>query len=236
LYKLKTGVQWEFLPVKSLISSAPIQWGAVYHHYRKWCKDGSWRKIWIQFLLRHKQLLAMSTVALDGTHSTAKRGGDGVGYQKRKKARTSNILVLTDSQGLAIAFGKPVAGNHHDLYKIKEQVKEMLSQLKEAGITTDGLFLNADTGFDCEKLVQLLEKEGIKLNAPKNKRRGKSNVPDRIFDEEMYEERFVVERNNAWFDSFRTLLARQDTTVESWWSWHFISAAFWMVKPKKKKV
>ena len=44
LYKLKTGVQWHLLPCKSLIRSNKVKYGAIYHHFNKWCKDGSWKK------------------------------------------------------------------------------------------------------------------------------------------------------------------------------------------------
>lgn len=35
LYKLKTGVQWNQLPVKELFEKHPLTWNAVYYHYRK---------------------------------------------------------------------------------------------------------------------------------------------------------------------------------------------------------
>lgn len=232
LYKLKTGTQWDMLPVKSLIYSGKISWQAVYHHYRKWCKDQSWRRVWLALMGRFKFLLDLSTAQLDGSHSPAKRGGEAVAYQGRKKSKTSNILLLTDRNGLVVACGKPVAGNHNDLYQIKDQLEEMLSQMKQAGIPIDGLFLNADGGFDAETFRKILDKEGIILNAPENKRNGSSIDSDRFLDEKMYKERFVVERTNAWVDSFRTLLVRQDTSLSSWWSWHFLAFTAWMIKHK----
>lgn len=39
-YKLKTGCQWVFLPVKALLSSKVLKYGAVFHHYNKWSKSG----------------------------------------------------------------------------------------------------------------------------------------------------------------------------------------------------
>ena len=68
LYKLKTGVQWHLLPVKSLIFSDKLSWEAVYYHYRnrvagRWCKDGSWRKVWLKLLSGYKFLLDLSTAS-----------------------------------------------------------------------------------------------------------------------------------------------------------------------------
>lgn len=236
LYKLKTGLQWKLLPVNSLIFSGSITWGAVYHHYRKWCKDGSWRKVWQQLMRTHKYLLDLSTAQFDGSHSPAKRGGEAVAYQGRKKCKTTNILLLTDRNGIVVACGIPTAGNHNDLYQIELQLEEILTQLREMDIPTEGLFLNADAGFDAKIFRQALEKEEISLNAPLNPRNASRIDTDILLDEDMYKERFAVERTNAWNDSFRTLLVRQDTTLSSWWAWHFIAFTYWFLRHRIEKL
>ncbi|MEM7584597.1 MAG: hypothetical protein AAF560_14500 [Acidobacteriota bacterium] len=108
----------------------------------------------------------------------------------------------------------------------------MLAQLKQMDIPVEGLFLNADSGFDAKSLRQVLDKHNIMLNAPPNRRNGSRIDTDILLDDLMYKERFVVERTNAWNDSFRSLLIRQDTTLASWWSWHFIAFTCWMIKHK----
>jgi transposase len=45
LYKLKTGVQWYQLPVKSLFDDDLLMWQSVY--YRKWCRTDVLKKSWI---------------------------------------------------------------------------------------------------------------------------------------------------------------------------------------------
>jgi len=42
------------------------------------------------------------------------------------------------------------------------------------------------------------------------------NIRDEYFDQELYNQDYAVERTNAWMDSFRSLLNRFDTTIESW--------------------
>ncbi len=230
LYKLKSGVHWHLLPIKSLIISVEISWFTIYHHYLKWCKDGSWQLAWEACLEESKPSLDLSTVQLDGTHSLAKRGGEAVGYQGRKKAKTTNILCLTDKRGTIVSWGKPVSGNHNDLFEKEGQVTHMLDQMKRADISIDGLFLNADAGFDAKGLRKILDKEGITLNVAPNKRNGSNIDSDIIFDPQMYQDRFVIERTNAWMDSFRTLLVRQDTTSSSWEAWHFMASTCWHIK------
>jgi len=91
----------------------------------------------------------MSSVEFEGSHTRAKQGGQQVGYQGRKKSKTTaaaaaNMLFLTDRQGLPLACSDPMSGEHHDLFDIEKSVSKMISTLHQANISTDGLFLNGD--------------------------------------------------------------------------------------------
>lgn len=44
LYKLKTGCQWAFLPVKQLFSEVVPSWQSVDYHFRRWSKSGDWNQ------------------------------------------------------------------------------------------------------------------------------------------------------------------------------------------------
>lgn len=223
LYKFKTGVQWHLLPVKALIYKAPIKYGSVFHHFRKWVKDGSWQRVQQKLISQYKHLLNLSVALFDGSHSPAKRGGEQVAYQGRKKCKTSNTLWLTDADGLTVGFTVPIAGNHHDVKDIRERLEKLIAQLSKSGIGVDGLFINADAGFDTQEFRAACKRVGIELNVPRNARSTKQLVDDdTYFDELLYEQRYKVERTNAWMDSNRTLLVRQDTSLSSWIAWHHI--------------
>jgi transposase len=45
LYKLKTGCQWAYLPVKELFNGKVLKYSAVFHHYNKWSKKCEWRSL-----------------------------------------------------------------------------------------------------------------------------------------------------------------------------------------------
>ena len=46
LYKLRTGVQWEFLPIDNNEAGQPeISYQVPYYHFCKWSKDGSLQKL-----------------------------------------------------------------------------------------------------------------------------------------------------------------------------------------------
>ena len=230
LYKLKTGVQWEYLPVESLFSEKVLKYQSVYYHYRKWCKAAVWKHCWIQLLSKYKSKLDLSSGDLDGSHTPALKGGQQVGYQGRKKRKTTNAIYLTDRQGLPLAMSEPVAGNHNDLYDIEVQFEEITATLDQADIAIDGLFINADAGFDAQKLRDQCDAKGIMANIAQNKRNGDGN-DDHYFDELLYEQRYAIERTNAWMDSFRSLLNRFDTTIDSWKGFNYL--AFMVIALKK---
>ncbi len=213
IYRLKTGCQWRQLPMKQFFRGKYC-WESVYYHFQKWSKDGSWEKIWEIVLEKHKGLLDMSSIQLDGTHTPTKRGGQAVGYQGRKKSKTSNMLILTDSQGIPLACSEPTSGNHNDAYELEETVDKMLSNIQSSNINTDGLFLNADAGFDTEGFRGFCYKNDIIDNIDKNKRNGNEN--GHLFDELLYKCRFVVERTNAWLDAFKAILVRFETNKIHW--------------------
>lgn len=75
LYKPKTGMQWNQLPVKALFEGESLTWNAVYYHYRKWCLSDILKESWITFLKINRKELDLSSVDLDGIHTPAIRGG-----------------------------------------------------------------------------------------------------------------------------------------------------------------
>ena len=213
LYRLKTGCQWRQLPMKQFFT-IKYRWQSVYYHFQKWCKDGSLERVWAIVLEKHKCLLDMSSVQLDGTHTPTKRGGQAVGYQGRKKSKTSNMLILTDSQGIPLACSEPTSGNHSDAFELEKTVGKMLNNIQSSNINTDGLFLNADAGFDTDGFRNFCYKNDIIDNIDKNKRNGNEN--DHLFDDLLYKCRFVVERTNAWLDAFKAILVRFETNKIHW--------------------
>ncbi len=56
---------------------------------------------------------------LDGSNTLAKQSGEAVGYQGRKKAKTTNALFLDDNNNMPLVMSEPQAGNHNDVYAIQ---------------------------------------------------------------------------------------------------------------------
>jgi transposase len=202
----------------------------VFGYYRKWCKEGVFKDCWVALLKKNSSQLDLSSADIDGSHTPALRGGEAVGYQGRKKRKTTNALYLTDRQGLPLAMSLPVWGHHHDLIEIETHFEQLISTLKQAGIALNGLFLNLDSGFDAENLRTKSASMDIIVNIAHNKRNS-GVYNNHYFDEELYKERYAIERTNAWLDSFRSLLNRFDTTITSWIGFNYL--AFCVIAIKK---
>ncbi|QMU27441.1 transposase [Adhaeribacter radiodurans] len=64
LYKLKTGCQWRQLPTGVFFGKQLLCWQGVYYHFRKWVKDGSFRKVWVEHLKSQRKLFDLPECAV----------------------------------------------------------------------------------------------------------------------------------------------------------------------------
>lgn len=217
LYRMKTGCQWRELPVRLYFDTGKEKWQHIYYYFNKWSKDSSFKKVWIAILTDNKQLLDMSSVQLDGSHTPAKRGGESVGYQGRKATKTSNSLYLCDNTGQMLAVSESQCGEHNDLYDISKLFKEMIAVLEQAAINCKGIFVNADPGFDSQELKDTCAENEIELNVKPNKRNQKQQGDTfTYFDDELYKRRTKIEHANAWMDAFKALLIRYEKLTKTW--------------------
>jgi len=241
-YRLKTGCQWRELPTKEFFSNKVLNWNSVFYYHNKWSKLGCWQKVWIKLLGEHLRYLDLSSVEFDGSHTPAKNGGDAVGYQGRKACKTTNSLFMSDNQGVILGMSTPQQGQHHDLFEIKVLFREICDLLKKAGINLDGLFLNADPGFDSDSFREVCAEESIIANVkpnPRNQTEVTRSEPYKpgthIFDEELYRDRSVIEHSNAWIDGFKALLVRFEFSVRNWMALHFMAFSVIFLRKINKK-
>jgi len=171
--------------------------------------------------------LDFSELNLDGSHVIAKKGGESVAYQPRKRAKTSNILPITDAQGYIVATTGIVAGNHHDAFNLESNLQTAFKGIKRLGLTIQGAFFNADSAFDTKAARKTCFNHTVIPNIAENKRNRKQTKRGRrrLFDPEIYKQRFTSERSFAWIDKFRALLIRFDRQDVYFLGSHFIAYA-----------
>jgi transposase len=213
LYRLYTGCQWDALPIaadRQHPDQKEISPDAVAYHFRKWCRDGSLKQVWHNSIAAIRELLEVAELNLDGSHTIAKKGGESVAYQGRKKAKTSNILPLTDKKGFIIASTTIIAGNHNDAFELKENLSQLVGDLKQQQITIKGAYFNADSAFDTKAARKVCFNHGVVPNIPENQRNRKQpkRGRKRLFNPDVYKHRFSAERTFAWIDKFKALLVR----------------------------
>lgn len=213
LYWLHTGCQWSQLPMapdSAHPDKKELSYHAVYHHYRKWSQDGSLQQVWEHSIKAIGEQLNLSELNLDGTHIIAKKGGQAVAYQGRKKAKTSNILPICDGNGFIVATTDIIAGNHNDAFNLKIQLREAFGQMKQLGLSLTGAYFNADSAFDTKDTRKTCFNHGLIPNIPENTRNRKKpkRGPKRFFNPDIDKRRFVAERSFAWLDKFKRLLIR----------------------------
>lgn len=164
---------------------------------------------------------------LDGTHALAKKGGESVAYQGRKKAKTSNILSVTDANGIIIGSTGIVAGNHNDAYHLQEHLQTAFQAMTRLGLPLQGSYFNADAAFDTKEARKICFMHGLIPNMPENKRNRKAakRGRKRVFQPAVYQKRFVIERTFAWIDKFKRLLVRFERRDAYFLGAHFIAFA-----------
>lgn len=161
---------------------------------------------------------------LDGSHALAKKGGEAVGYQRRKKAKTSNVLPITDAKGFILATSAVVAGNHNDAFELKDNLRSAFKFMKRLGISIAGSYFNADSAFDTKAARWMCFNHQVIPNIAENKRSRKraKRGPKRLFNPDVYKLRFSSERTFAWIDKFRALLVRFDRKAPHFMGAHYI--------------
>jgi len=171
--------------------------------------------------------LNLSELNLDGSNVIAKKGGESVAYQGRKKAKTSNILPITDGYGFIIASTGLIAGNHNDAFNLKEHLQAALKSIKWLGLVIEGAFFNADKAFDTRAARKTCFNHALIPNMAENRRNRKGNKRGRrrLFDADVYKRRFTSERSFAWIDKFRALLLRFERRDVYYLGGHFIAFA-----------
>lgn len=206
-----------------------ISYSAVYLHFAKWSRDGSLKKVWHQSILTIQSDLNLSELNLDGTHTLAKKGGQSVAYQGRKKGKTSNILPIMDGNGYVVASTGIMAGNHNDAYNLKPHLQTAFKEMKRLGLVIKGAYFNADMAFDTKDARKTCFNHGLIPNIlenPRNRKRPKRGRK-RLFNAEVYHRRFCAERTFAWVDKFKRLLIRFERYDVCFLGAHYI--AFTMI-------
>ena len=111
LLVLYTGRQCKCLPVpKTPDGTDAIPYSTVYKVFARWSEDGSLEQAFVASVVHlsaHNQL-DLSILHGDGTHTVAKKGGDGICYSGHKHQKGEKIIAIVDKGSIvgSATFGE----------------------------------------------------------------------------------------------------------------------------------
>lgn len=184
-------------------------------HWRRlrfWEQKSRLFRLWRVTLsaLFHSGLIDLSRTALDGTLVSSYSFHQQTGYSGKHHQTGTKVSCLTDARGIPLVCVL-ASGNRHDAPLALPTV----NCLNVGQRTRPGMIL-ADKGYDGADLRRALRHRGIKTNIPERQfqRRRKRGRPP-FYDRTLGKQRFIVERTNSWFKSFRRIHFRYDVTIAS---------------------
>ena len=111
------------------------------------------------------------------------------------------------------------------IYLILRPILSNCSLLAESDIQVEGLFLNADAGFDGQDFRELCTRHHVEVYIAFNERNGSILDREAYFDEALYHYRNRIEHAFAWVDTFKATLFRYETKLANWFAVNLIVMA-----------
>ena len=211
---LHLGCQWFTLPIDKDENGEPeIHYVNIFRKFQAWVHDGLFNRILTGSVLRLFKLGWLDTSILhgDGTNTTAKKGGDNIGYNGHKHMKGDKVVAICDRNCYVIAPFVSAPGNRNESPMLPFALDTLKSTCKDVGIDLVGSTMSLDGVYDSQNNRKKIFNIGMKPNIPENDRNRKKTKRGRKrhYCEKIFNERFyTIERIFGWEDKFKRLLLR----------------------------
>lgn len=204
LFVLKTGIDWEDLPVEMGCGSGMTCWRRLEY----WTRHGVWRRLHELLLaeLEYAGKIDWSRAAIDSATVRARGGGEATGPSPvdRRKPGSKHFAVV-DAEGTPLAT-RTTAANRNDVAQMEAAVDAVPPVRGKPGRPRrrpdEAL---ADRGFDSKSNREAMRRRGI---TPRIARRCEPHGSG------LGKVRWVVERSLSWLHNFGRLRVRKDRSAE----------------------
>ncbi|MGO9846267.1 MAG: transposase [Methylocella sp.] len=213
---LYLGCQWKELPIEKGQDGRPeIHYTRIYSAFRKWQADGCFDAVFAGSVLKlHRaDLLDTTVIHGDGTTTSAKKGGDNIGFSGHKKVKGDKIVAFCDRNCSVIAPFVSAPGNRNESPLLREALPLVSRIALAVGLDLRGTIVSLDGIYDCRTNRKAIFNRGMVPNINANPRGRRSSKRGRkpLFNSAIFKERFnTIERVFGWEDKFRRLLLRFD--------------------------
>nr|WP_246329996.1 IS5 family transposase [Endobacter medicaginis]MCX5474797.1 IS5 family transposase [Endobacter medicaginis] len=200
LFVLRTGIQWEMLPLEMGCGSGITCWRRL----RDWQEAGVWDALHRELLrrLRAADKIDWSRACVDSASLAAKRGGDKTGPNPTDRGRLGTKRhLITDANGLPLAFILTGANTHDSMpfEELIDRIPPISGKPGRARRRPDKL--HADKAYDHRRCRLACRRRRI---TPRIARRGVE------ISQKLGRHRWVIERTFAWINRFRRLVTRYE--------------------------
>ena len=197
LYRVRTGIPWRDLPEYF------GKHHTVYTAYNRWSAKG----IFAEALKKLSQDCDLEWVAIDGSYVRAHQHSAGASWLSEEEEHaigmsrggmTGKIHLAADASGNPVGIIM-TAGNINDI----SVAPELLDNIDLAGTE----LVNADKGYDSDRLREQIEESGAKANIPYRQDREEKN---KDMDWYLYKIKHLVENTFCRLKHFRAIASRYD--------------------------
>lgn len=202
-YLLKTGCQWDALPLCFGSSKT------VFHRFKQLVKLGIFQKIWKAALIRYDREvgLCLRDQSIDSCQKKSPLGGEKTGpspVDRRKLGTKLNLVV--EANGIPI--GATIArANHHDTQLLTNVLNDLQNQIPQS----NNHYFHTDKGFVSRKNHREIISRNFTPVMPSKKPRNKPYDKRPIKDLK----RWVIERTFSWICRFRRVLIRYEKLADN---------------------
>lgn len=204
LFVLSEGCSWR------AIHQPDANWNSIYRYYRRWCKEGTWEKLWNEVAPAYQP----GTVYLDASHIKVHRSGlnPAGGHESQALGLTkggwnTKLHAVVDRKGIPRAL-RLTPGNDADISHAAAVLQELPAKM-----------VVADKGYDSDALRIWLYERDTTPCIP-----SRSNRNDPLpYRRQSYRKRHLVENFFAHIKTFRRVATRYDKLAETFLGWVWLA-------------
>ena len=175
---LYLGCPWKELPIEKDQEGHPeIHYSRIYSAFRKWQADGCFDAVFAGSVLKlhEANLLDATVIHGDGTTTSAKKGGDNIGFSGHKKVKGDKIVAFCDRNCNVIAPFVSAPGNRNELPLLREALPLVSRLALAVGLDLQGTIVSLDGVYDCRRNRKAIFNRGMVPNINANPRGRRSS-------------------------------------------------------------